>query len=501
MCNLYVFHLIIIITFIINISSNIIVIPFKILQKCDMKNISNSDPLEFLDNIKDTTIYTNILLGEPPQNITSIISLNVEDFSMHHKINNNLFNDTLYKRSNSKTFEKLENIYNDPSLNKEYFKEQVLFYTDLNFKNKIKIKDLLFSLIEYRHEKIEKNDSSLCINIGFQLSENSKDDLYNKKLITNIVVQLKEKNIISSYNFNIHFNNFKINEENFDGFIVIGNEPHNYLKDLYNEYQLFKTLAFKKDKNLSWDIHFNKIFYKSQYKNQYNSYEIIIDNQIDFYNQATLTPSSSLIVGTNNYEKKIKFDFFDELISLEKCKRENKKFTIIYYCYKNKITKEDLEKFPTLYFFNVELDYTFELNYEDLFLEKNDLIYFLVIFYDFPEDAQNYLWTYISRWEMGTPFMKKYFFTYDYDNKYIGFYNNKKIIQNKINNFKKKNKNNIIIIMLVIIINIIMCIFVRKKIFKNKKISAIELENNIININVDKYNYYNVEMKKKIVEK
>ena len=357
-----------------------------------------------------------------------------------------MFNNTLYKRSNSKIFEKIDNKSNDPNLSIEYFKEQVSFYNDLNFKNKIKVKDLLFSLIEYKEEKIIKNDSSLCLNIGFKLSENSNNNLYTTKIITNIILQLKDKNIISSYNFNFHFNSVKISEEYYDGYIVIGNEPHNYLKDLYNEYQLFKTMAFKKDNNLSWDIFFNKIFYV----NAYNNKEIIIDNKRDFYNQATLTPSSSLIVGTNNYEKNIKFDFFDELIASEKCKRENKQFTIFYYCYKNRLTKADLEKFPTLSFFNAELYYIFELNYEDLFLENNNLIYFLIIFYDFPLKVQNYFLDYISRWEIGTPFIKKYFFTYDYDNKYIGFYDNKKIISNNKKYYKTKKIIKIIIVIIVL---------------------------------------------------
>ena len=288
-------------------------------------------------------------------------------------------------------------------------------------------------MIEYEKEKKYKKDDTLCLNIGFKLSEKDNENIYNKKNVTNIIMQLKEKNIISSYNFNLHFDVFKINGEIFDGFIVIGGEPHQYLKNSFNEYQLFKTLAFNKDNALSWDILFNKIFYLNSYKN-----EIIINKKIEFYNQATLSPSSSLIVGTNNYE--------------------------------------------------------------DLFLEKNDLVYFLVIFYDFPEDAQNYLWAYISRWELGTPFMKKYFFTYDYDNKYIGFYNNKKIIQNNYNNLKTNNRNNILKIAICIIISIIICHFIRRRIFRNKKISAVELENNNINDSiVDKYNYSNVELEQNII--
>jgi hypothetical protein len=351
-----------------------------------------------------------------------------------------------------------------------------IFYNDLMFKNKITIKDLNFSLIEYEKEKKTKNDSTLCLNIGFHLSETSNENIYNIKLITNLILQLKQKNIITSYHFNLHFEPILINEETFDGFIVIGEEPHQYLKNNYNEYQLFKTLAYKKDNVLSWDMHFNKIYYLI------NSKEIITNIKIDFYNQGTLSPSSSLIVGTNDYEIKIKFDFFDKLIYSRKCKREEKNFMIFYYCYKNKTTKEDLKQFPSLYFANEELDYTFELDYKDLFYENDELIYFLIIFYNYPIEMQEYFFDYNSRWELGMPFLKKYFFTYDYDNKYIGFYNSKKLFKN--DNDKDETKNNDKNLLLLVIILLFIFVFVLFFIIllvikykcKNKKISAIELK-------------------------
>ena len=194
------------------------------------------------------------------------------------------------------------------------------------------------------------------------------------------------------------------------------------------------------------------------------------------------------------------------MILYGKCIRESKQFSIFYYCYKNKTTEEDLKKFPTLYFYNSELNYTFELTYKDLFFEKGNFIYFFIIFYDFPEDAQNYYWSFISRWELGMPFLKKYFFTYDFDGKYIGFYNEKKMILknsvDKINNENIKDKTFWWIIIPIIFVIILVMLFIRKYIFKNRKITATELQNNDINgknTNIDNYNYHSVEMKQKIL--
>ena len=215
--------------------------------------------------------------------------------SISHLFNNTIFNKTLYQRNISKTFEKFN--YKSKNRQVNYFKEQAIFYTDLDFKNTIKAQNLLFCFIEGDKNKKQKNDSSLYITIGFQLSDFSDNKIFKKDINNNIIFQLKEKNYISSYSFNIHFQLFEINKEIFNGFIVIGNEPHQYLKRSYNEYQLLKTLAYKKDKELSWDIHFNKIYYLRA-----NNYQKIINEDSDFYNQASLFPESSLIIGTLDYE-------------------------------------------------------------------------------------------------------------------------------------------------------------------------------------------------------
>ena len=101
------------------------------------------------------------------------------------------------------------------------------------------------------------------------------------------------------------------------------------------------------------------------------------------------------------------------------------------------------------------------------------------------------------------PFLKKYFFTYDYDGKCIGYYNEKKIIinndVNKYNNKNIKNRTFLWIIISIIFVFILGMFFIRKYIFKNRKIKATELQNNDIN-NKDNYNYHSVvEMKQKIL--
>ena len=83
-----------------------------------------------------------------------------------------------------------------------------------------------------------------------------------------------------------------------------------------------------------------------------------------------------------------------------------------YYC--NKSTKDILyEKLPNIKFSCIELDYIFELTFEELFYEKNDYIYFMILFTKYESN---------THWIMGQIFTSKYNFVFNSDLKQIGFY-------------------------------------------------------------------------------
>ena len=83
-----------------------------------------------------------------------------------------------------------------------------------------------------------------------------------------------------------------------------------------------------------------------------------------------------------------------------------------FYCKKSEeFGINELKQFPNLYFDNVDLNYTFELTYKDLFIEINGNYYFLVT--DKSEES----------WSIGYSLLKKYQFVFNQDSKTIGFYN------------------------------------------------------------------------------
>ena len=85
-------------------------------------------------------------------------------------------------------------------------------------------------------------------------------------------------------------------------------------------------------------------------------------------------------------------------------------------CDKNKIVDDiffDISTFPSLNFYHREMNYTFHLTYKELFIEINDIYYFLIVD----------ILTNNDYWQLGVPFLRKYQTTFNIDTRKIYFYN------------------------------------------------------------------------------
>ena len=138
---------------------------------------------------------------------------------------------------------------------------------------------------------------------------------------------------------------------------------------------------------------------------------------------------------------------------------------MIYYCDKD----IDIKNFESIKFYSKEANFTFILDYKDLFQLYNNKFVFLSFFY----------FSY-SIWKLGEIFQKKYKMYIDIDNKLFGFY------INYINN----NYVNLYVVVIFVLITIIFLLsfFLYFSIIKKpRKIRANELDDNyeyiqIINI-------------------
>ena len=313
-----------------------------------------------------------------------------------------------------------------------------------------------------------------CFRLGFDIPYippySTIDSI--KDYALNLGIQCKRNNITSSYNWFIEYNS----NNNELAKLIIGAAPHDYNPKKYNEENSKKINTLKRmDESFHWDIEVNEIYVK----NKTGSY---LDNDINLYLYCSLEPSLGVIFGTSGYKIFIEENLFSQLISEKKCRKSNPlilNLYMVYYCKKD--TKEYLkENFPTISFLHRYFNKSFELNYDDLFAEKGDYIYFKIFFHKREQEM----------WKFGKPFLSKYFFSFDLDGRTISFYDKIGIDEKETEKNGNILNNNLVLIIIIIILALLVAVlgfFIGKFIYKtNIRKKGEELQDS------DIYNYESV---------
>ena len=283
-----------------------------------------------------------------------------------------------------------------------------------------------------------------------------------------------------------------------DGIFILGGEPHTY-QDISKDKKYQRQYYFKTNSLTGIEYH-NPISISAQkiYLKDQNGEDIIINENKGCY----INYNYGFIIGTKEYRQYILKNFFDEVINLNICSYDLTNFInenglkdryYVISCDKfkfklNDYDKKYYEKFPDLYFFIFDYNYNFVLNKEDLFIEINDKLYFMILFEKVLFDHSE-----LSFWNLGLPFLKKYEFVHNYEKQNtIGFYipyeeeeeieeaedKEKKESEKKIT--QEDNSTKLITIIIVgIIVGIILIIatfFIAKNMYQTRKERANELK-------------------------
>ena len=370
-----------------------------------------------------------------------------------------------YRPKNSETYsEKNDQMGNDI----------FTFVGDLRFRTTTKIGETKGNGLDFYFNKKNNDDNTaICGNIGLNL--NNLDQ-------TNLIKQLKQKNYINKYIWTLEYQT----EE--DGIFVLGTEPHFYKNDTYymSQFCQIKPLP-QQSKDTAWSFKMDQVYTYDKNHNKVSLKNTKVDFLID----------RGLIIGTDEYKKKIDELVFNDLIEKKICYREINRFKdeekntndeyYIYYCNlnsfegnKNAPMKEYYRDFPSLDFYLREANMTFSLNNNKLFHELYSRVYFLVVFKK--SNTENDIW------KLGEPFFIENKFTFDFDKKIVGFYNSKleKIPNEEYmnNNLKKKDKKSsnklkigltITLIIILIGVLVVLAYFLGKKLNEQRKQRANEL--------------------------
>ena len=474
------------------------------------KHITINDKIiisEIFSKWINNTLYTNLIIGEPYQKATAFLSTEEYGFTFYEEystkelteLNLNEYNQ--YLKNNSKSiipsnelnynfsfweylsFEEPLNIYkfndNDIFSMEKFNTKQLTKTKNIHFLYAIRHSSKVFNtpdFIEFEKKYQSSKDELRKLNytsfsyftIGLQLGGRR-----NMNVVKNIVGELLSKHEILSYDWSICFlDNFKNNDNNNDyiGFLFLGSAPHQYLSNIYNENEVLYTES--DNVGFDWTWRASLSFYKGYIKiNEnvltFNKYEM--KSKLDF--------NFDIIKGTSSSKSLIEEYFFKPLINNGKCfesiinKNSQYSYYTYYYCDKNKIIKNDIEQFPTLFFHHLEFANIFELTYNDLFETFGDIIVFKIVF-----DTNN-------EWIFGQLFLKKYLFSYNDASKKIYFYNKKYWVnpEKQKQEIKKKYYIEVVIIIILVFIFGFLGFVIGKKIYKKYKSDANELEDIIDN--------------------
>ena len=404
---------------------NVFIIIFLIIQFSNVCSLiiplypskytfKNYSILEFIDSFSHNFKYTYVEMGNPPQRFPIIFKTKDSENSIK---GDNIFPDSFYNLNFSKTIQ----YYHDKrDENYLYLKDIITF--DKDHKN---------LMVNFYYDKVTMTENNVygVIGLGYIMPNEEENNFF---------YQLKEMKAIDK---NIFYFNYTNDNQIF---LNIGSEPYEkdnsfsanaskIIVDPILDYEV-KTGKIRK---YDWNLNFSRIFYfrKIPLKKEIDPYVEISRmkvRKVNFF-QALIVPEEDLIKGPFEYMENLDNDFFDKLIFDNICQRKIFENRYYYYCKKE---HESLIKntFAPLYFYHPELNYIFELKYEDVWFKKGEFLFFGIYFERFLTEV--FKGAFISEWGFGKLFLKKYCFAFDFENNQLLFYK-----KNKIEKKKKENNN------------------------------------------------------------
>ena len=406
-------------------------------------SINNKTPFtSFFNNF----ISVELCLGTPVQCLSLNLELNVYPLWVISSASTN-------KTEAQKSFNNLQSDSYDlkntflEKFNYDKYVTAYLSYDHITFDKTKQIKDIFFLLVE---EFSEVPVNSGVLGLDFQ------NRIYQDTPGSNLVYQLKQKDIISSYAFSILYDDSTSNDylSYEKGKLIVGMYPHDIIPSLKQ-----KKLIYEKVVQVGTTIKWGYLFKK-----------LIIDNKvIEEDIKGGFSIELGVNIGTVAYHEYVYKALFEP--NKKFCTRHNfMKLFFSYIC----DSKIDLNSFPSLTFTFSKNNYKFTFTKDDLFMNlSSDKLMFLVVF-----PGKDYIRV-STDWTFGAPLFKKYPLVFDMDKKVVGFY------EDDTNIALPNNINTILLWMIFIALLILIAIgglyYYRKRslIRRNKKnYFNIDYENN-----------------------
>ena len=425
-----------------NIAINsFITLPFTYInKKTNNSNPVETTPKDYFESFINNSVYSTIKINNKDINFhlsTERYTIYVSDKALKAKQTTNIVNNTnLFSleyigiseaQLTTDTFNLLLNNTNNIEVeNISFFIAHKFYNISNNFQKKKSLvsetDEIGFNIYKGNpYEKVEVGDDDDYEDFYSDIfdfddnetetneTEKSKDKNkliinggYTKENNTNLINQLKSKNIISSYSFLVQYNN--ANEEK--GKIIIGGLPHEYDPGHFSEdFLVYDFVPMDGQPPYNWHFFFEKITYGNK--------SVADDKNLTYYRNVAFSLDFGFILASYRFKDFFYDNFFDNY--KDSCFEEyiDNSYYIGIYC-----KEEVVKNFQNLSFYlskayNPVYD-KIEFDYKDLFIKsKNNpkIYYFQIVFVE-----------YSNKWILGRPLFKKYPTIFDQSKKIIGFY-------------------------------------------------------------------------------
>ena len=450
------FYLIFLVSFSFISIKSYIVIPFNEIKSLDQEKFNDVE--ELLNKYSFLNLYSEFYLGNSPYKLPVLFKENIDYFALTKSSLKELVSKDNYIPSSSESL-KFIDLNNKIKLNN--FKEQYVEATEyFHFLTNEDDLSLIYADIEKGKINADKYKSYLYINF---LHPETKSTNYVGILglaynnfnfpSNNFIKELKTKAVINSAIWSIDFPD--IDEDTYTkGNIIIGELPHIYDPQYYKKDEYYKTKIFLNNDTASdWTI-------------KTDSVSLMKDGNIgascDYINSISINFGVHMMYAPKSLFEQLKDLYFDKLFDNRICDYKkikiDKEKIIFVFCDKKSFNINEQKKFPKIIFNIQNLGGDLELNYKDVFMAKDDQIYLMIAFSS--KEIEN-------NFKLGQIFLYKYKFTFDYDNKEIGFYRNDLNNEKIFHRIKRALRGKKFIIFLLIIV--VCAFYLYKKGYIGKK--------------------------------
>ena len=375
----------------------------KYLKFPFQRNLTLKDsmtPKQFFETSLYNQIYIDLIVGSNKQKIPFYLYLQQYPLALQSSNAKSGEVKGIYDETKSKTYKAIK----EEEFENEDLVKGMLSTDDFYFDSNPSNIHFFLSIENYPLSHITEGGK-----IGFKFWQKNEQPENFKDLT--FVTNLKNLDIISGYEFSFIYDSNNLCEDK--GILYIGASLHDINKNKYNEKYYYST-------------------YSSVYLNGFWGYTFehtFLGNDIfERAKTAFFYPEFGFIVGTRNYFEKINStgNWFAYFNINKKChstkihindmdangyNRFLYEYTA-YYCDKDVDVKNIIN--TNITFFSKDFGDILSLNNEDLWMERNDYKYFMILQTINPENS----------WIFGKPFFKKFHLVFNQDKKTIGVYTN-----------------------------------------------------------------------------